>query len=351
MKIGEPFNPRRLFIGIWIPEQLAATKLISPSAKLVYGHLARRAGENGHCFPSRKDIGEHTGIQERQVVRVLKELVDAQFIRIVPRSDDSGRRTSNEYEFLWHEILIGPEGEGVIHDTLGGVTNDTGRVSPPTPTRVSRLTPLEERTKNHHQQKREPGKEKSVQYSSSPPAVPKAQSPIPSRADDDETAERYASAEDELKAIFEEKAGARITIDVLDAIRGNLADRGVSIERFVEEVRSHKAGNWKNPPGFLRNLSRTVRTRTAVAGPPVTAAEAADRDYQCPHCQSRKRGQGAVLVDGKPAPCGCASAEYIQKQIERGVFAPSSTTLGAPRPPHSELGLPRQVAFTAGGAR
>jgi hypothetical protein len=161
--------------------------------------------------------------------------------------------------------------------------------------------------------------------------------PFSKMADDDETRERYASAEDELKAIFQEKAGARITIAVLDSIRGNLADRGVSVERFVEEVRRHKVSNWKNPSGFLRNLSKTFRMKTASAGPAVTAAKAAVRDYQCPHCGSRTQGQGAVLIDGKPVPCRCASPEYVQKLIERGVFLPNETTPRTPVDPKSNM--------------
>lgn len=102
---GEVFNPRKRFVCIFIPEALAAAPTISSTAKLVWGHLARRAGENGLCFPAKKDIAKHVGIKERQVVRVLKELVLRQLIRAVARTDPSGRRTSNEYEFLWHPLL------------------------------------------------------------------------------------------------------------------------------------------------------------------------------------------------------------------------------------------------------
>lgn len=49
--IGDPFNPYGMFSGIWIPESLLKYSALSPSAKLLYGRLARFAGENGRCFP------------------------------------------------------------------------------------------------------------------------------------------------------------------------------------------------------------------------------------------------------------------------------------------------------------
>jgi N-terminal phage replisome organiser (Phage_rep_org_N) len=131
----------------------------------------------------------------------------------------------------------------------------------------------------------------------------------------------YASSEDELKAIYRDKAGEIISVELLDAIRVNLELARVTLSEFVEEVRKHAGNKWKNPPGFLRDLSKRFRAKTRAAGAPVTAAEAVARDYQCPRCFSRRPGEGAVL-DGEngPVPCICASAEYIAKQQERGFF-------------------------------
>ena len=140
--------------------------------------------------------------------------------------------------------------------------------------------------------------------------------------DDENSASPYASADDELKAIYEAKAGERITIEVLDAIRLNLYTTGVDMSDFVVEVKKHVQNQWRNPSGFLRDLSKRYRAKTRVAGAPVTAAEAAERTYQCPLCASRVRGEGAVLGDDrKAAPCTCASPEWIARQRARGVFA------------------------------
>src|ERR1044072_7787075 len=50
--VGDAFNPYGMFNGIWVPEQLLRCSDLSASAKLLYGRLARFAGENGRCFPS-----------------------------------------------------------------------------------------------------------------------------------------------------------------------------------------------------------------------------------------------------------------------------------------------------------
>jgi hypothetical protein len=142
-------------------------------------------------------------------------------------------------------------------------------------------------------------------------------------ADDDEQPEElYASPDDELKAIYQDKAGEPITIDLLDAIRVNLECANVSISDFVAEVKKHAQNEWRNPPGFLRDLSKRYRAKTRVAGAPITAAEAALQNYRCAVCSSRTPGEGALLIDGKAIPCSsCASPEWIARQRARGVFA------------------------------
>ncbi|HEY1756158.1 MAG TPA: hypothetical protein VGG72_12225 [Bryobacteraceae bacterium] len=135
----------------------------------------------------------------------------------------------------------------------------------------------------------------------------------------------YASPEDELKAIYLAKASHPITVAVLDAIRVNLEVIGVSMGDFVDEVRKHAENQWRNPAGFLRDLSRRFRSKTSVAAGPVTSAEAAVRDYRCPICYSRTPGEGAVSAgEGKLAPCSCASPMWIAAQRARGVFPPEA---------------------------
>jgi hypothetical protein len=141
------------------------------------------------------------------------------------------------------------------------------------------------------------------------------------RVDDgQEPGEVYASPDEELKAIYLAKADQPITIAVLDAIRLNLELNGVSMGDFVGEVKNHVENWWRNPAGFLRDLSKRFRAKTRSAGAPVTAAEAEEENYRCPICSSRVRGEGSRFIDGKFVPCSCASLEYIARQRERGVF-------------------------------
>jgi hypothetical protein len=140
--------------------------------------------------------------------------------------------------------------------------------------------------------------------------------------DDEHPEERFASPHDELKAIYQDKAGEPITIHLLDAIRLNLECTTVSMSDFVVEVKKHAQNEWRNPAGFLRDLSQRFRLRTRTADRPVTAAEAQARNYKCPNCHSRIPGEGIIpAADGKFVPCTCASPEYIAHQRERGIFA------------------------------
>jgi hypothetical protein len=141
--------------------------------------------------------------------------------------------------------------------------------------------------------------------------------------DEENPPEAYASPEDELKAIYQAKAGTPITIEVLSAIRENLELTGVGMGEFVAALKdTHIKSKWRNPPGFLRHFSKRFRSKTRVAAQPITAAEAEARDYKCPLCHSKTPGTGAVLVDGKSVPCVCASQDWIARQRERGVFPP-----------------------------
>ncbi len=104
-QIGRPFNPFRVFYGIFIPEALLQYSEISNGAKLCYGVLCRHAGEKGRCFPSQEALAIPLGGSVRNIRRYLQELESKGFIRII----QLGLRRSNRYEFLWHEIFDGSE--------------------------------------------------------------------------------------------------------------------------------------------------------------------------------------------------------------------------------------------------
>ncbi len=133
---------------------------------------------------------------------------------------------------------------------------------------------------------------------------------------------RYASPEDELKAIYLAKSGEPITVVLLDAIRSNLEVTRIALADFVAEVRKHVRGDWRNPAGFLRDLSKRFRLKTLTASAPISAAEALVRDYRCPICFSRTPGQGAIVDGGLSVPCACASADWVAELRFRRVFPP-----------------------------
>jgi hypothetical protein len=194
---------------------------------------------------------------------------------------------------------------------------------------------VERKGTEHHQEKKRKGKEQqriepdgtegaregsTTERSDAHSGV---SSDSPDNGDDEEEnpGEPYASPDDELKAIYLAKAGEPMTVAVLDAIRLNLELNQVSMSDFVAEVRKHARNLWRNPAGFLRDLSKRFRAKTRPASAPVTAAEAEKAEYRCPSCGSSVRGEGAIFgANGKITPCSCASAEYIARKRERGIF-------------------------------
>lgn len=323
---GELFKPREVFggfgVGAFIPERIARSRALSMTAKVCYGHLLRRAGKNDSCWPSYRDIAENTGLQERQTMRGIKELINAQLIRRGVRTVETGRQTSNKYVFIWGPIL---QGEGDTSDTLLPVVSDQGTLTSTTPSGVSEMTPLEVKKINHHQGRDSKGSSARAESTVRGSAAIEAERAAPQRADDDEPRRvEYASGKDELKAIYFAKTGEQFRIADLDAIEASLVAAGVTWEAFAADVRAHSWDRIKNPVGFLKNRAKNFRAITRRSTAPVTAAEAAVQNYRCPICSSRTPGEGARIVSGRWEPCTCAGPEYIQRQRARGVFAPKA---------------------------
>jgi hypothetical protein len=123
--VGQPFNPFRVFTGIFIPEALVRTNLVSAGAKIAYGRLARYAGQDGKCFPAVGTLAQEIGVGERQAQKYVAELETAKLIR--RRTQFTGRaQTSNAIDFLWHPLfqdgVNDRSGEGVNDHSPGGGT-------------------------------------------------------------------------------------------------------------------------------------------------------------------------------------------------------------------------------------
>jgi len=83
-QVGQPFNPYRLFYGVWIPEALLRFSDLTDGAKLCYGVLSRYAGDRGRCWPSQQELATALGgISVRNLRRHLKELESKGFIRVI----------------------------------------------------------------------------------------------------------------------------------------------------------------------------------------------------------------------------------------------------------------------------
>jgi DNA-binding transcriptional MocR family regulator len=99
MKVGEPYNPYNLFVGVFIPNAICRYKHLSQGAKICFGRLKQYAGENGEAWPSMQTLSEELGISRRQAVNYLKELKENGFI------DTIRTPTTDKFIFLWHSIL------------------------------------------------------------------------------------------------------------------------------------------------------------------------------------------------------------------------------------------------------
>lgn len=103
MTIGAPFNPYRVFQGVYAPFWLIEHRGLSAGAKLCYVRLLGFAGRDGHCYPSLETLGDSLGVSDRQARGYIRELEKAGFIAVEQR----GLRRTNVYLFLWTAELDG----------------------------------------------------------------------------------------------------------------------------------------------------------------------------------------------------------------------------------------------------
>lgn len=157
MKIGEVFNPYKLFVGVYIPNAMLRHKGLSHGAKITWGRLAQYAGENGQAWPSYETLAAELGIKRRQVITYVNELKEHNFIKTIP----TGK--SNKFIFLWHEVL---------EDSLRGAGYDTPEVQDTAPHEVQDTTPKE----NHLRESRKDLKEGAQKNPAPAPEKPSSNS-------------------------------------------------------------------------------------------------------------------------------------------------------------------------------
>lgn len=114
--MAQPF----VAVPVWMIER----DDIGPRAKWLYVILCRYASMRDGARPKRKTMAELMGYSRPDSVDApLRELVDADVVRIVPRFGKSGERLENHYEIvMWGPLTPQPsnEGEGGRQTTARG---------------------------------------------------------------------------------------------------------------------------------------------------------------------------------------------------------------------------------------
>lgn len=101
MKQGEPFNISKAWPEIRIPLGMLNDRSLSFCAKIVYGLLARYAGDAGYCSVFQDQVAKDLGISKVLVKQVIKMLKDQKYIM----SKQRGVGRSAIYYFLWNKKL------------------------------------------------------------------------------------------------------------------------------------------------------------------------------------------------------------------------------------------------------
>ena len=270
LQVGQPFNPFGLFTGIFIPDALVRSTIISAGAKLAYGRLARYAGQDGKCYPAVDTLAAEIGLGGRQVQRYLAELERAYLIRRVIRY--AGRaQTSNGFEFLWHQMFQ----EGVSHMSPEGVSDQS-------PHPVSHLSPKESQI--------EESQFKETNTDLDYPATNrKRRDSIPDPTSSSIQCKQYTQlremiADYMMSAPDDEKVypSARQVVDVMDAAEGVSEDEVLHCLTYLRNERGLRPGTRNGPrhfswfPTVVGDYFRQKRARQQVAVPtePGTAARA-----------------------------------------------------------------------------
>jgi hypothetical protein len=337
IRVGERFNPYKLFNGLFIPEAVARYRGLSAGAKIIYGRLYRYAGENGDAHPSIETLGAEVGLGETQARQYLRELTRGAFVECEHQHDETGRQTSNQYYFLWHEAFDGALGE-TRKKPEGGVRKtepSTLRISGPR--RVRKTEPKE----NHHQespkeesQQKPPGLNDAAAMlrnarpvSQKRPEKPNHFSP---NADDDRNPTAKREAFSDPRAEFKARVGERHPGTdgkyVLDCLSRELSEKNIELADFLEfdAKCTTNPGKIQNPTGYYRDLARRLNGELVAAAyeqrrelsEQITALMVVCEGERpvgpkCPLCHEIE-GKGIVLsADGKGIePCSCATAEF-----------------------------------------
>ena len=215
MELGAPFNPYRLFHGIFLPEALLSYPNLEPGAKLCYGRLSRYAGKAGECWPAVSTVAQGLGVSTRQARRYLRGLEEAQFIRRDPRP---GR--TNEWVFLWHRVFAFSSQATPDESGRGGRTDVSGGGGHICPPKKSHRTTTDRNRSS--------------------------------------TTNGEGSAKDALVKLYEQHVGEEPTGPAIQGIVARLEQKGIELRGFVEwiQTRLSKRPGRVKPTWFLDEIGR-----------------------------------------------------------------------------------------------
>ena len=97
------FRPFRAFNGAHVPSVILSSREISPGAKLLWGVLAKYAGEHGDAYPRQSRLAEDLGWNIKTLRKRLEELVQKGYI---VQSREKGDRRAHRpfvYRFVWRD--------------------------------------------------------------------------------------------------------------------------------------------------------------------------------------------------------------------------------------------------------
>jgi hypothetical protein len=244
MHVGQPFNPFRLFNGIFIPEGLVPAKCVSPGAKLAYGRLVRYAGQDGECYPAVPTLAAEIGVSVRQTQYYLSELEREQLVRRVIRISESGQ-TSNAYEFLWHPLLEA----GVKRTAPEGVKKIA-------PEGVQDLSPKESQIQERYLEKTNSDLDYPLTKRKNRDSRPDAAL----RAGCRQYPRLREALADYMARVGEERIypSERVVVDILDAAGGASEEEVISCLRYLRQERGLAPGSKNGPKHF--SWFKTVMT-------------------------------------------------------------------------------------------
>ena len=275
---GQPFNPYRLFHGIFIPEALVRCVVVSPGAKIAYGRLVRYAGEDGACHPRQETLAREIGVSDRQVRSYLQELTGHQFLKVIRK----GLRAPNEYVFLWHAVFDGADRKE---------TSGQDRKYSSGQERKETSAPISRESRQESPVKESPPSSSSCGLKTPPPtpsSAPETKADTRSLkgADDDdatgpEPKTEYKSEQDELIAVMKKAMGqapdAKLISDMLDRLKL----REMPLRAFIDDVRPRVQRLRKRAgPGFFYSMASEPKRST----PATTEDERAKIPKRCGQC-------------------------------------------------------------------